>query len=287
MDLSTSPSQSAGRISPALGSPTSAPLRLSNFFNRARPRSNTRGNNNLPSPTSDTEGGRTSYFRVRIGRSGSVGNRERSLSESAQPIPSEPTTPSLTTSFNPLEAGMQPTNHSIRLVPHLELSQRSLHFEPLHRKITQQAGLQIGRFNERINGQPREERGDLRVTFRSKVVSRTHAEIQVDATGRFWVKDTKSSSGTFLNHIRLSAPGLESRLYPLADGDVLQLGVDYQGGTEEMYRCVKFKVELNRGTPKASNMFKCVSLFHYFILIMLVQCQGHETTQGIGRSWSS
>jgi hypothetical protein len=66
--------------------------------------------------------------------------------------------------------------------------------------------------------------------------------------------------GTFLNHIRLSGPGLESRPFRARDGDILQLGVDYQGGAEEIYRCVKVKLELGRGRDwqRGANCFKSV-----------------------------
>jgi len=42
------------------------------------------------------------------------------------------------------------------------------------------------------------------------------------------------------------------------DGDVLQLGVDYQGGQEDMYRCVKMRVELGRDWQRGANEFKSV-----------------------------
>lgn len=61
-----------------------------------------------------------------------------------------------------------------------------------------------------------------------------------------YIRDTKSSSGTFLNHVRLSPAGNESRPVELNDGDIVQLGVDFQGGREEMYRSVKMRFELNR-----------------------------------------
>ncbi|CAO3643610.1 unnamed protein product [Cunninghamella echinulata] len=80
---------------------------------------------------------------------------------------------------------------------------------------------------------------------RYKVVSRGHAEIWAK-NGKFFIRDTKSSSGTFVNHVRLSPPNQESRPFLLNDGDVVQLGVDYQGGTEEIYRCVKMRLEINR-----------------------------------------
>lgn len=145
----------------------------------------------------------------------------------------------------------------LRLVPHLE-SSRSLHFDPIDRDLTALSVLRVGRFTDRSSsgGQP----DPLRIAFKSKVVSRGHAEVWSDEAGKFYIKDTKSSSGTFLNHIRLSAPGAESRAFPLKDGDVLQLGVDYQGGTEEIYRCVKMRVELNRSWQRGMNSFNTAAL---------------------------
>jgi pSer/pThr/pTyr-binding forkhead associated (FHA) protein len=78
----------------------------------------------------------------------------------------------------------------------------------------------------------------------------------VELTRQFFIRDTSSSSGTFLNHIRLSSPNTDSRPTPLADGDVLQLGVDYQGGHEDQFRCVKMRIELGREWQRAANEFK-------------------------------
>ncbi|KAH9815496.1 hypothetical protein DFH28DRAFT_1082321 [Melampsora americana] len=146
------------------------------------------------------------------------------------------------------------TVYSLRLVPHLDAT-RSLHFEPIERKIPSSTSLKIGRFTDRSLPNQEINLNDNRIAFKSKVVSRGHADIFTDQSGQFFIKDTKSSSGTFLNHIRLSAPGGESKPFPLRDGDVLQLGVDYQGGTEEIYRCVKMRVELNRGWQRTANNF--------------------------------
>ncbi|KAK8854586.1 hypothetical protein IAR55_003325 [Kwoniella newhampshirensis] len=99
-----------------------------------------------------------------------------------------------------------------------------------------------------------------KVAFKSKVVSRSHAEIWCEPGGKFYIRDTASSSGTFLNHIRLSSPNTESRPTMLNDGDVLQLGVDYQGGTEEMFRCVKMRVEVGREWQRAANEFNTNAL---------------------------
>lgn len=99
-----------------------------------------------------------------------------------------------------------------------------------------------------------------RIAFKSKVVSRGHAEIWCEGGGKVFIRDTKSSSGTFLNHIRLSAPNVESKPFQIKDGDVVQLGVDYQGGTEEIYRCVKMRIELNRGWQRGANQFNVNAL---------------------------
>lgn len=94
-----------------------------------------------------------------------------------------------------------------------------------------------------------------KLAFKSKVVSRAHAELWLEH-GKFFIKDTKSSSGTFLNHLRLSPAGQESKPFQLRDGDILQLGVDYQGGSEDIYKSVKIRVEVGREWQAAANAFK-------------------------------
>ncbi|EGF98650.1 uncharacterized protein MELLADRAFT_95497 [Melampsora larici-populina 98AG31] len=177
------------------------------------------------------------------------------LSEPQVQTPSQVQSPAQSTNQTAQSTNQQPqTLYSLRLVPHLDAT-RSLHFEPIERKIASSTSLKIGRFTDRSLPNNEINLNDNRIAFKSKVVSRGHADIFTDQSGQFFIKDTKSSSGTFLNHIRLSAPGGESKPFPLRDGDVLQLGVDYQGGTEEIYRCVKMRVELNRGWQRAANNF--------------------------------
>ncbi|SAM05029.1 hypothetical protein [Absidia glauca] len=136
---------------------------------------------------------------------------------------------------SPMEAPNAPSH--LRIVPHLDTS-RSLVFTVIERDVNDGCPLKIGRFTDKYSS-------PTRITFKSKVVSRGHAEIWTK-NGKFYIRDTKSSSGTFLNHVRLSPPNQESRPFLLTDGDVVQLGVDYQGGTEEIYRCVKMRLEINR-----------------------------------------
>ncbi len=62
---------------------------------------------------------------------------------------------------------------------------------------------------------------------------------------KFYIRDTKSQSGTFLNAMRLSLPGEESKPFKLKNGDTIQLGVDYRGSVENTAKCVSMTVELS------------------------------------------
>ena len=152
------------------------------------------------------------------------------------------------------------SSHRIRLVPHLD-SRRTLRFEPISRNLKEgDPALRIGRFTDR-SGTAIAAANALssnKLAFKSKVVSRSHAEIWVEGGGKFFIKDTKSSSGTFLNHVRLSPANSPSKPHQIKDGDILQLGVDYQGGTEDMYKSVKIRIEVGREWQAAANAFKCV-----------------------------
>lgn len=146
----------------------------------------------------------------------------------------------------------QPT---IRLIPHVEAraSRPSLHFQAVSRTLKNPGTIvRVGRYSERDTNIA--EDNSLPVGFKSKVVSRRHCEFWC-TSGQWYVKDVKSSSGTFLNHVRLSSPGVESRPYPVNDGDVVQLGIDFKGGEEVIFRCVKIRVECNRGWQKSLNNF--------------------------------
>lgn len=190
-----------------------------------------------------------------------------------------PTSHSSENTIPPNDTGHSNTTSSpppphIRIVPHLE-SSRSLVFGVIERDVRENTVIKIGRFTDRFLT-------PNRITFRSKVVSRGHAELWTEdgkvrythspffcmfdlMVDKLYIRDTRSSSGTFLNHVRLSAPNQESKPFQLKDGDIIQLGVDYQGGYEgniyykrcffydvlmdtcvEIYRAVKMRIELNR-----------------------------------------
>ncbi|RCI00902.1 hypothetical protein CU098_004684 [Rhizopus stolonifer] len=94
----------------------------------------------------------------------------------------------------------------LRLVPNVGLSSRSFVFEIIDKELEPGVMYRIGRFSDR-NVQ------SDRFSFKSKVVSRNHAEL--------WSEQGK-------------------------DNDAIQLGVDYQGGLEPIYRAVRIRIEINR-----------------------------------------
>ncbi|KAJ6460994.1 hypothetical protein C8R45DRAFT_912475, partial [Mycena sanguinolenta] len=67
--------------------------------------------------------------------------------------------------------------------------------------------------------------GERNGYFESRVLSRQHAEVWEEG-GRIWIKDVKSSNGTFINSERLSLEGRESEPNELKSDDILEFGVD-------------------------------------------------------------
>ncbi|KAJ6475697.1 hypothetical protein C8R47DRAFT_1220536 [Mycena vitilis] len=67
--------------------------------------------------------------------------------------------------------------------------------------------------------------GERNGYFDSRVLSRQHAEVWEEA-GKIFIKDVKSSNGTFINGERLSLEGRESEPYELKSDDILEFGVD-------------------------------------------------------------
>ncbi|CAK5274063.1 unnamed protein product [Mycena citricolor] len=52
---------------------------------------------------------------------------------------------------------------------------------------------------------------------------------------------------------RLSPANTDSRPHQIKDGDILQLGVDYQGGAEDIYKSVKIRIEVGREWQTQAN----------------------------------
>nr|XP_058932151.1 sarcolemmal membrane-associated protein isoform X11 [Kogia breviceps] len=71
-------------------------------------------------------------------------------------------------------------------------------------------------------------------TFDCKVLSRNHALVWYDhKTGKFYLQDTKSSNGTFINSQRLSRGSEESPPCEILSGDIIQFGVDVTENTRK------------------------------------------------------
>jgi len=125
--------------------------------------------------------------------------------------------------------------------PDTSRSPNPLTFDRIERDLIEGMVVKIGRQVNRPGNNNDNIANENAIWFNSKVVSRSHAEIWAK-DGQVYLKDTASSSGTFLNHMRLSPSGRESRPYPLKDNDIIQLGIDYQGRSEDIYKCVIIKI---------------------------------------------
>ncbi|CEL62663.1 putative protein C3H7,13 OS=Schizosaccharomyces pombe (strain 972 / ATCC 24843) GN=SPBC3H7.13 PE=1 SV=1 [Rhizoctonia solani AG-1 IB] len=70
--------------------------------------------------------------------------------------------------------------------------------------------------------------GERNGYFDSKVLSRQHAEVW-EENGKIYIKDVKSSNGTFINGDRLSAESVESEPCELKSEDIVEFGIDIVG----------------------------------------------------------
>ena len=139
---------------------------------------------------------------------------------------SSPASPSAS-SANPAPAPVSPAASgnkiSLRIVPAMDsFSRLPLRFDPVDRKVDDGEILMVGRHTDRLVSEH-----PTAIVFRSKVVSRNHAKMWC-SNGQWFLQDVGSSSGTFLNHIRLSPPNVESTPYAVKDGDIVQLGIDFR-----------------------------------------------------------
>ncbi|KAJ3304041.1 hypothetical protein HDV03_003155 [Kappamyces sp. JEL0829] len=132
-----------------------------------------------------------------------------------------------------------------QLIPISETPGKAAVGEVVERRLKERDIIKVGRQVVRdgqatIKGSKKAT--ELDVWFSSKVVSRLHAEIWTK-DGQLCIKDVGSSSGTFLNQMRLSPSGKESRPYPLKQGDVIQFGVDFKGKADaDVYRAVTMRL---------------------------------------------
>ncbi|KAI0254610.1 hypothetical protein BJV78DRAFT_1338898 [Lactifluus subvellereus] len=96
-------------------------------------------------------------------------------------------------------------------------------FIPKHIHLPQGQHIKIGRQTN-----ARTAPGERNGFFDSKVLSRQHAEVW-EESGKIYIKDVKSSNGTFINGERLSAEGAESEPFELKTGDIVEFGIDIVG----------------------------------------------------------
>ncbi|XP_076647054.1 sarcolemma associated protein [Halictus rubicundus] len=102
--------------------------------------------------------------------------------------------------------------------------ENSHHFE--ERTLTLEQPVKIGRSVARATAAPDN------AIFDCKVLSRNHALLWY-TSGKFYLQDTRSSNGTFVNNQRLSAAGLESGPKEVHSGDIVQFGVDVMENTRK------------------------------------------------------
>ena len=90
--------------------------------------------------------------------------------------------------------------------------------------------------------------------FDSKVLSRQHAEIYAERNGKIYIRDVKSSNGTFVNGTRLSQENRESEPHELQTADQLELGIDIVSEDQKtvVHHKVAAKVE-HAGFMSSSN----------------------------------
>ncbi|KAM4583245.1 sarcolemma associated protein a isoform 1-T1 [Fundulus diaphanus] len=83
-------------------------------------------------------------------------------------------------------------------------------------------------------------------TFDCKVLSRNHALVWFDhKTEKFYLQDTKSSNGTFINSQRLSRGSEESPPCEVLSGDIIQFGVDVTENTRKVtHGCIVSTIKL-------------------------------------------
>lgn len=199
--------------------------------------------------------------------------------------------PSSSTSSLPNEAGAASSSeeevstgdpehpYSIRLTPFVDHSSTmpALYIGAVERKAKDGTVIKIGRYTDKKDEAQLAEQVTP-IVFKSKVVSRSHAEFFVD-DGKWYIRDVKSSSGTFLNSTRLAPACHESEPFAIHDGDVLQLGMDFRGGSEEIYKCIKVRLEINKSWQKKANNFNVNALSNLRNLFAAKENKTHQDNQ--------
>lgn len=106
------------------------------------------------------------------------------------------------------------------------------------RKISLDKPCKIGRSVAKIKPEPNN------AIFDCKVLSRNHALLWQE-NSKFYIQDTKSSNGTFLNGNRLGKSNEDSAPFDLTSGDIIQFGVDVTENTKKVtHGCITVEIKL-------------------------------------------
>ncbi|XP_053975395.1 sarcolemmal membrane-associated protein [Hylaeus anthracinus] len=106
------------------------------------------------------------------------------------------------------------------------------------RTLTLEQSVKIGRSVARARA------AQNNAIFDCKVLSRNHALLWYSG-GKFYLQDTRSSNGTFVNNQRLSAAGVESTPKEVCSGDIVQFGVDVIENTKKVtHGCIVATLKL-------------------------------------------
>lgn len=98
------------------------------------------------------------------------------------------------------------------------------------------------------------------VIFDCKVLSRNHALFWYE-NGKFYLQDTKSSNGTFVNNQRLSKSSEESAPQEVCSGDIVQFGVDVMENSRKVtHGCIVATLKLYLPDGKEAKASRSTSL---------------------------
>ena len=103
--------------------------------------------------------------------------------------------------------------------------------------------------------------------FDCKVLSRNHALIWFE-DGKFFLKDTRSSNGTFINNNRLGPANEDSPGKEIHSNDIIQFGVDVVDSTNKVtHGCIILRIKLFY--PNGSESTRHATMFNIPTINML------------------
>lgn len=83
------------------------------------------------------------------------------------------------------------------------------------------------------------------VTFANDLVSRRHCEFFLQ-DGEWFVRDTNSLHGTYLNQFLISDHPHRTVLFPVQDGDIVQLGTSVMLRDGTCTPCIQMSVKIHK-----------------------------------------